>query len=118
VNCFYFGKDSVELHYNIHPRTGLEAMKLDYTNNSVEFRLGASDYIDKNELLFSYYLEGRETAYCEFNSNKSVKFDHLYEGDYVFHVKSKNILGIEGQEIKILFTVLPPWSQNICAYFT
>ncbi len=116
VNCFHFGKDSVELHFNIHPRTELSLIKLDYTNNSVEFKLGASDYIDKNELLFAYYLKGRDTSYNSYSNNKVVRFDHLYEGDYVFYVKSKNILGVEGQEIKIAFTVLPPWYRTIWAY--
>ena len=116
VNCFYFGKDSTELHFNIHPRSELSPIKLDYSNNTVEFKLGASDYIDKNELLFAYYLKGRDTSYSGYSSNKIVKFDHLYEGDYVFYVKSKNILGIDGQEIKIAFTVLPPWYRTILAY--
>lgn len=116
VNSFFFGKDSVELHYNIHPRTELNQMRLTYSNNSVEFRLGASDYIDKNELLFAYYLEGRDTSYGAYSNTKMIPLDHLYEGDYVFHVKSKNILGIEGQEIKIPFTILPPWYRTIWAY--
>lgn len=116
VNCFYFGKDSLELSYNVNPRTKLDLMNLDYNHNSVEFKLGASDYIDKNELLFAYYLKGRDTAYSNYSSNKTVKFDHLNEGDYVFCVKSKNILGIEGQEIKIPFTILPPWYRTIWAY--
>ncbi len=116
VNCFHFGKDSVELHFNIHPRTSLNPIKLEYSNNSVEFKLGASDYIDKNELLFAFYLKGQDTSYSRYSSDKVVKFDHLYEGDYIFHVKSKNILGIEGQEIKIAFTILPPLYRTIWAY--
>lgn len=116
VNCFYFGKDSVELHFNIHPGTGLEPIKLDYKNNSVEFKLGASDYIDKNELLFAYYLEGQDTSYRKFTNEKTATFNNLYEGTYTFHVKSKNILGLEGQEIKITFTILPPWYRTIWAY--
>lgn len=116
INTFYVVNDSSQLFYNIHPRSVLGEIKLTYSNNSVEIRLGASDYLDKNELLFAYYLKGRDAAYGNYSNNKVVKFDHLYEGDYIFHVKSKNILGIEGQEIKIAFTILPPWYRTIWAY--
>ncbi len=116
VNSILFGKDSSNYFYNIHPQTILDPIQLKYINNSVEIKLGASDYIDKNALLFSYYLQGRDTAYGAFVSNKIIKYDYLYEGDYVFHVRSKNILGVEGQEIKISFTVLPPWYRTIWAY--
>jgi serine phosphatase RsbU (regulator of sigma subunit) len=116
VNHFYFGKDSADINYNIHPTSRLSELKLDYANNSVYFNLGASDYIDKNELLFAYYLQGQDTAYGKFSNSKFKDYPNLHEGDYVFHVKSKNILGLEGQEIKIAFTILPPWYRTIWAY--
>jgi serine phosphatase RsbU (regulator of sigma subunit) len=113
INCFKFGKDSV---YNITPATRLDLIELPYANNSVEFKLGASDYIDKNELLFSYYLEGRDNSFGPFTNDKTKEYGQLHEGNYTFHVKSKNILGHEGQEIKIRFTILPPWYRTIWAY--
>lgn len=113
INSFKFGKDSL---YNITPATQLEAIELSYANNSVEFKLGASDYIDKNELLFSYYLEGRDNSFGPFTNSKTKEYGQLHEGNYIFHVKSKNILGQEGQEIKIRFTILPPWYRTIWAY--
>jgi serine phosphatase RsbU (regulator of sigma subunit) len=116
VNHFFFGKDSAEINYNIHPRTEISGLKLNYTNNSVWFSLGASDYIDKNELLFAYYLKGQDTSYGKFSNTKLKDYPNLHEGDYVFYVKSKNILGLEGQEIKIPFTILPPWYRTIWAY--
>ncbi|MBK7669005.1 MAG: SpoIIE family protein phosphatase [Sphingobacteriaceae bacterium] len=116
INTFSVGSDSSQLFFNIHPRSVLSEIKLNYHNNSIEIRLGASDYLDKSELLFAYYLKGRDTSYSSYSSNKIIRFDHLYEGDYVFYVKSKNILGIEGQEIKITFSILPPWYRTIWAY--
>ncbi|MCE3259584.1 MAG: Response regulator containing a CheY-like receiver domain and a domain protein [Bacteroidetes bacterium] len=116
VNYFNCGKDTSMYFNNISPRTEVGKIVLDYKNNAIEVKLGASDYLDKNELLFSYYLKGRDQGYGPFSNNKIIKFDHLMEGDYEFHVKSKNILGIEGQEIRIAFSVLPPWYRTIWAY--
>ncbi len=116
INSFSFNKDSVQNFYNINPRSAFNEIKLDHQNNSIHIQLGASDYIDKNELLFSYYLEGKNDSTSKFTKDKNPHYDNLFEGDYVFHVRSKNILGVEGQEIKIPFTILPPWYRTIWAY--
>ncbi|MBL7894034.1 MAG: SpoIIE family protein phosphatase [Bacteroidia bacterium] len=115
INNLNFGTDTTQYFFNIHPLTKLNTVQLSY-NSSIEIRLGASDYIDKNELLFSYYLVGRDTGFSAFSNNKKIILEYLHEGDYTFIVKSKNILGIEGQEIKINFQILPPWYRTWWAY--
>lgn len=115
INNLNFGTDTTLHFFNIHPLTQLNTVQLSY-NSSIEIRLGASDYIDKNELLFSYYLVGRDTGFSAFSNNKKIILEYLHEGDYTFIVKSKNILGIEGQEIKINFRILPPWYRTWWAY--
>jgi serine phosphatase RsbU (regulator of sigma subunit) len=116
INAVIFGKDSSMTYFNLHPRTKLDQIELPYSNNWVQFNLGASDYIDKNELLFSYYLAGRDTSYGPYLNEKIKKYDYLHEGTYTFYVRSKNILGVEGQEIRITFKVLPPWYRTVWAY--
>jgi len=116
INSFNCGSDSALYYNNINPKTSLGDIILNYNNNSIDIKLGASDFIDKNELQFAYYLKGRDKSYGPYTNNKIVNLDHLHEGDYVFYVKSRNILGVEGQEIKVPFTILPPWYRTIWAY--
>ncbi|MEO6305207.1 MAG: SpoIIE family protein phosphatase [Bacteroidia bacterium] len=116
INYLDCGKDTSQFYTNINPKTELENIVLNYSNNFIEIKLGASDYMDKSELLFQYYIEGRDQTFGPSTNNNIVKYDHLYEGDYVFHVRSQNILGIKGQEIKIPFTILPPWYRTVLAY--
>lgn len=116
INNLNFGSDTTQHLFNIHPQTKLNPVELNYSNSTIEIRLGASDYIDKNELLFSYYLVGRDTGFSAYSNNKKIKLEYLHEGNYTFIVKSKNILGIEGQEIEIDFTILPPWYRTVWAY--
>ncbi len=116
VNKVKFGRDSVKYYYNLNPNAKPVTVELDYRNNSIEIQPGASDFIDRNELLFACYLEGLEDAYKDFSNKKVITYDYLHEGNYVLHVKSKNILGKEGQEILIPFTVLPPWYRTVWAY--
>jgi serine phosphatase RsbU (regulator of sigma subunit) len=116
LNKVKFGRDSVSYLYNINPNMKTNSIELDYKNNSIEVYPGASDFIDKNELLFSYYLEGLENGYNQFANKKVINYDYLHEGNYILHVRSMNILGKEGQEIHVPFTVLPPWYRTIWAY--
>lgn len=116
INAFNFNKDSSHYYNNINPKTSLGEIVLPYKDNSVEIKLGASDFVDRNELQFAWYLQGRDNNYGLYTNNKTVTLDHLHEGDYVFVVKSRNILGVEGQEIKVPFTILPPWYRSFWAY--
>lgn len=116
VNKIKFGRDSVKYYYNLNPNTKLPALELTYRNNSIEVYPGASDFIDRNELLFACYLEGLEENYREYSNKKTITYEYLHEGNYTLHIRSRNILGKEGQEILIPFTVLPPWYRTVWAY--
>jgi serine phosphatase RsbU (regulator of sigma subunit) len=87
-----------------------------YNGFDIRFFAAASDYYDKNELEFSYYLEGKDTGYCEWDKNSRIMYNSLHEGHYVFHLKCRNILGTEGNPITFAFTVLPPWYRTYWAY--
>ncbi len=116
VNRVKFGKDSVANFYNLNPGSQLGSVELTYKNNFIEVYPGASDFIDRNELLFSYYLEGLEDDYKEYSNKKVITYEYLHEGSYVLHIKSRNILGKDGQDIHIPFVILPPWYRTVWAY--
>jgi len=90
--------------------------ELEYRKNDIRFFAAASDYYDKNELEFSFYLEGKDTAYSEWGKNNRFVFQGLHEGHYVIHIKSRNILGAEGKPVSFAFTILPPWYRTYWAY--
>ncbi len=87
-----------------------------YKDNEISFAPSASDYYDKNELEFCYYLEGVDEGYGGYTKFEKKPYNNLHEGHYVFHIKSRNILGIEGKSVSFAFTVLPPWYRTIWAY--
>jgi serine phosphatase RsbU (regulator of sigma subunit) len=116
VNRVKFGRDSASFFYNLNPNAATPKVELGYRNNMVEVYPGASDFIDRNELFFSYYLEGLEKTWSDFTPKRVITYDYLHEGDYVLHVRSRNILGRIGQEISIPFKVLPPWYRTLWAY--
>lgn len=102
---------------NIYNGFSFPEPELRYQNNDIRFFAAASDYYDKNELEFASYLEGSsDTAYSDFTKNNRFAFSNLHEGHYIFHVKSRNILGIEGRPVSFSFTILPPWYRTYWAY--
>lgn|GEM_PF-1973302 len=87
-----------------------------YKNNEINFSVSASDYYDKNEIEFAHYLEGAEEGYSKYTKADKIPYNNLHEGHYVLHLKSRNILGIEGKPVSFAFTILPPWYRTFWAY--
>ncbi|MBL3658677.1 sensor histidine kinase [Fulvivirga sediminis] len=91
--------------------------KLDYEHNEISFQYSASFYEVPEGNVFSHYLENEDKGWSRWDVNHKKEYSHLPPGDYVFHVKSKNIYGIEGKEATYSFTILPPWYMTWWAYF-
>src|SRR6185503_11335225 len=87
-----------------------------YKNNKITFKVSASDFYNVKLLEFSYYLEGKDTSYGAWTLNNEVVYSNLTEGKYTFHLKSRNIIGIEGNPVQYMFLILPPWYRTYWAY--
>jgi serine phosphatase RsbU (regulator of sigma subunit) len=101
---------------NYAPGFTFREPEISYNKNDIRFFAAASDFYDKNELEFAFYLEGKDTDYSEWSKNNRFAFSGLHEGHYVIHIKSKNILGAEGKPVSFAFTILPPWYRTYWAY--
>ncbi len=78
----------------------LEINKLKFSNNEIEFVLGAYHFIDEKNLVFSYRLAGLEESWVEIPSIElsKVRYNFLTPGEYTFEFKVKESLG--------------PWSET------
>lgn len=84
--------------------------------NSVHFQYAAPFFIKENEIVFSTYLEGRDKGWSDWSKQNFRDFGNLSAGTYTFHVKGKNIYGVEGREAAYTFTILPAWYLTWWAY--
>lgn len=91
---------------------------INYHDNQLQLYLSAPNFIDKNELEFSYFVEGIDTAYGKWSKSNEVTLNKLNEGKYIFHAKVRDISGNESEEVKLTFTILPPWYRSIFAYIS
>jgi serine phosphatase RsbU (regulator of sigma subunit) len=115
ISSFMVKEDT--LYHNIASNFN-EKLNIDFDNNELHFDLAATNYIDKHEMEFAYYLEGNTDTYGKWTKNNTATFSNLHEGKYVLHAKSRDVLGHEGKEISFSFKILPPWYRTTWAYIT
>jgi serine phosphatase RsbU (regulator of sigma subunit) len=90
---------------------------LDFKDNSLQFEYTATSYSNSKKNLFNIYLEGYDKDWSGWSTKIDKEFTNLKEGNYVFHVKAKNIYGKISTESTFAFKVLPPWYRHWIAYF-
>ncbi|MES2761788.1 MAG: SpoIIE family protein phosphatase [Bacteroidota bacterium] len=115
IHRLVVGKDSVIFAGNFLQSNNASS-EISYSLNSVEFEFSATSYGKEEENRFSFMLEGHDTEWSKWDKKYTKEYTDLKEGDYVFHVKSKNIYGAESIESKYAFKILPPWYRTIWAY--
>ncbi|NVK48837.1 MAG: regulator [Cyclobacteriaceae bacterium] len=93
-----------------------EIPQISYEEANLRFE--ASNPIPNNEntTQFQFWLEGLEDGYGEWTTKRDKAYTNLREGDYTFHVRSKNIYGEISEEDRFSFRVLPPWYRSTIAY--
>ena len=121
------GKDSVIFKGNSYQKINNEryvthdsvveySTHIDYDFNNLTFQFAALSFEDINNNQYAYYLEGYEDKWSDWTENSFKQYTSLPNGDYTFHVKSKNVYGDEGKVASFKFTINPPWYRSIFAY--
>jgi serine phosphatase RsbU (regulator of sigma subunit)/ligand-binding sensor domain-containing protein len=89
---------------------------LGYDFNEITFHFSAPYFTDENQTLYSYYLENFDRTWSGWHTHTSREYTNLPEGNYTFHVKAKNIYGLESKEAMYKFRIHPPWYRTRWAY--
>ena len=110
-----FSQDSL-IHTGILGVSPKEKNFFPYRHNDIVFRYTALSYDKPGSNLYQYYLEGNNEKWSGWSSQTLKEYTNLSNGDYVFHVRSKNIYGIIGKEDFFTFTVLSPWYVSWWGY--
>ena len=89
---------------------------LPFANNSITFEFSSLDFTNEKTEQFQYFLDGFDKEWSNWVKETKAVYTNLPEGNYVFHVKTKNIFNQESRESSYEFTVLPPWYRTWWAY--
>ena len=106
------GKDSIIYSTN----DSLQHTEIPFIKNSITFNFASLFFQGSERNMFRYYLEGMDETWLDWTKEKYITYNFLPEGDYIFHVKSKNMNGVESKEAVFHFVVLPPWYRAWWAY--
>ena len=90
--------------------------KLPFANNSVMLEFSSLDFINENAEQYTYYLEGFDNRWSNWKHETKAVYTNLPEGNYIFHVKAKNMFNQESSEAMYEFVILPPWYRTWWAY--
>ena len=82
---------------------------LDHDDNDLEIVLSVLSYRNPELNRYASFLQGMDTTWQE-TSSPVFSYQNLKPGNYIFHYRGANFTGQWGQEMEILFTILPsPW---------
>lgn len=106
---------SLNASINLEPNSN-KSLRIPY--NQANFRFEYTNAIpnQENNTLFQVWLEGLEEGFGEWTNSRVKEYTNLREGQYLFHVRSKNIYGQLGVEDTYSFTVRPPWYRSRVAF--
>ena len=103
--------DSVLFSGIITDRAGLPAA-IDFGHNSLQFFFSASEYENPDRIEYSTFMSGLEDGYTGWVTQSTREFTRLHEGDYIFHVRARNIYGVASPPVSVAFTIRPPWRRS------
>jgi serine phosphatase RsbU (regulator of sigma subunit) len=96
----------------------IDSLEFAFGKNEFVFEFGSNDFSDESKLMFQFYLEGLQSNYGDWTETFRAAYDNieLREGNYVFHLKARNIYGKASEELVMRFTILAPWYRTQTAY--
>lgn len=113
VRSFSFG-DELRIFGNGAKQSG--EYDLSYDQNNVRFTFSSPAYEGRENVMFSYKLEGFDRKWSPWSQGSTKEYTNLHEGDYRMTVKVRNSFGIVSDAASISFHVSPPWYRHPLAY--
>ena len=95
-----------------------QIISLPFNLNSIEFRYAAAFFESTEEIEYSFFLEGFDNKWSSWNSQTHKQYTNLKNGRYLFHVRAKNVYGLESEEDIVVFEIQSPWLKTPTAYIS
>lgn len=116
-----FGGGFINIHGHIQAiQPADESTQVSYDLNALRLSYAALFYedIEKNE--FQYFLQhdpnDDNVRWSDWTNVTYKEYTNLWEGDYVFFLRARNIHGVVSEPCVFSFTILPPWYRTTAAY--
>ena len=90
-------------------------IEVSHNLNSLRFEFVMAEYRADRSVEYACMLEGYEDNWGAWSVTGSKEYTQLNEGDYVLHVRARNIYDGTYTETSFPFTILPPWYRSLPA---
>jgi len=87
----------------------LDAIHLQYNNNTVHIEFSSMTYVRQNKLLYYYMLEGMDKTWKFAGDRLEAVYNYLPPGKYTFRARSENANGVTSAESTLRIIVSPPF---------
>lgn len=91
-------------------------LSLPFRFNDLNFEYSATHFASEGQLEYAYKLDNFGEEWSNWSHDSKQTFTNLYEGDYSFQVKARNIYGKETEPITFRFKIKPPIYRTVAAY--
>jgi signal transduction histidine kinase/DNA-binding response OmpR family regulator len=116
LNSVELKGDSIISHFTTDNSKTNTNWQTPYNLNDIKFNYTGTSYNFEEKILFSYQLDGYDDVWSTWSQTASKEYTNLPPGQYTFHVKAKNLYGIEARPALFTFGITPPWYRTIWAY--
>ena len=115
------GKDSVifQLPYGTKYNKNKTLKPFAYKLNTIAFEFSSPNYESENQILYQYKLEGFDpstSGWSNWTESNLKEYTNLFEGQYKFRLRAKNIFDSISEETSCVFTIKPPFYRTKTAF--
>ncbi len=95
-----------------------QVYKFPYRFNSFTFEVASTFFENESAIEYSYILEGNDKEWSRWSAEPRPIYTNLFEGNYTFKMKARNVFGTESYVAEYRFSISPPWFRSIIAYIS
>lgn len=89
-----------------------DQIQLNNKTSSILFNFASPNMQKGIDVQYAYKLENADRDWSDWQFEPFKDYSHLRPGNYMFKVRSRSMLGIEGEEASLRFQILPLWYQT------
>ncbi|NOQ27099.1 MAG: HD domain-containing protein [Bacteroidales bacterium] len=112
------GKDSViyQLPFGTNYHDKSKKAKITYNLNTIAFKFSAPHYESESQIFYQYKLEGYDSDWLEWTNSNFKEYTNLFEGEYIFRLKAKNVFDAISEEVSYEFSIVSPFYRTKTAF--
>lgn len=94
----------------------VKAPVFEYQDKRIRFDYAAPSYDGRDANQYQVFLEGSDRSWSDWSRENYRDYSNLYEGNYRFRVRAKNLYDNLSEEASYAFTINAPWYRMLWAY--